>query len=200
MLHVKTFLLSSCVALSFHTTGKKLLYPYSLLWEGIGFKYANMHMYFFQESLLSSFMSLPFRISEESRSTTHAFLEGLTSRSFSLISSILHCSINPCFWEGLNVAGNRFYMHMYIHTCFFQEYLWISSIILTLIHSSLRGLQISLGKSLLSSFIASPFRTIGGIDFLASFRLGWLCLLPCNMLLYPSWFLNQGIDLMIVAC
>ena len=42
-----------------------------------------------------------------------------------------------------------------------------------LIHSSLRGLIdffLSLGKSLLSSFIAGPFHVVERIDFLASFH------------------------------
>ena len=41
-----------------------------------------------------------------------------------------------------------------------------------LLHSSLRGLIafIYLGKSLLSSFIAGPFRAVEWIDFLASFH------------------------------
>ena len=33
----QSVLLSSCIALSFHTTRERLFYPYSLLWEGIGF-------------------------------------------------------------------------------------------------------------------------------------------------------------------
>ena len=35
----QTFLSSSYITLSFHTTRKQLFYPYSLLWEGIGFIY-----------------------------------------------------------------------------------------------------------------------------------------------------------------
>ena len=44
----QTFLLSSCIAWSFHTK-EKLFYPYSPLWEGIGYIY----IYIFQESLSS---------------------------------------------------------------------------------------------------------------------------------------------------
>ena len=54
-------------------------------------------------------MSLPFQISEECHSTTHSFLKGLSSLYFSILSSvILHCSINSCFWERVDVACQTF--------------------------------------------------------------------------------------------
>ena len=54
-------------------------------------------------------MSLPFHISEECHSTTHSFLKGLSSLCFSILSSVvLHCSINSCFWEGVDIACQTF--------------------------------------------------------------------------------------------
>ena len=54
-------------------------------------------------------MPLPFQISEECHSTTHSLLKGLSSLYFSILSSvILHCSINSCFWEGVDVACQTF--------------------------------------------------------------------------------------------
>ena len=46
---------------------------------------------------------------EKCLSTTRSFLKGLSSLRFSRISSIiLHCSLNPCFWEGVDVTCQAF--------------------------------------------------------------------------------------------
>ena len=46
---------------------------------------------------------------EKCLSTTRSFLKGLSSLRFSRISSIiLHCSLNECFWEGVDVACQAF--------------------------------------------------------------------------------------------
>ena len=70
----QSFLLSSCIALSFHTTRKNystLIHPFGRGW------------------VLYIYISL--------------------SLSFSRISSIiLHCSINPYFWDGAHVASQAF--------------------------------------------------------------------------------------------
>ena len=72
--------------------------------------YLFIYIYFFQESLLSSLMFLPFQTSEKCHWITQSFLEGLISVYFSINSSInLHCSINPCFWKGVDVACHFFY-------------------------------------------------------------------------------------------
>ena len=72
----QTFHLLSRNALSFHYARKKLLYPYSPLWEGIDI----IHIYI------------------------HTFLSRISS-------IILHCSINPCFWEGWTLHVKRFVYH-----------------------------------------------------------------------------------------
>ena len=54
----QTFHLLSCIALSPILLGQ-ILYPFWLLWEGVDFIYIYIYINFFQESILSSFMSLP---------------------------------------------------------------------------------------------------------------------------------------------
>ena len=68
-----------------------------------------IYLFFFQEFLLSFFMSVPFHICRKVP-FDHSFLsEGIDFSVFSLVSSvILQCSINPCFWEGVDVACQTF--------------------------------------------------------------------------------------------
>ena len=79
----QTFLLSPCIALSFHATRKNyptLIHSFGMglfgFWKNI---YRYIYIDFFQQSLLLSFMSLPFQISEECHSTTHSLLNGWIS-------------------------------------------------------------------------------------------------------------------------
>ena len=53
----QTFLLSSCIALSFHTTRKNYATPIHSFGRGL-ILYIYIHIFFFQESLLSSFIAL----------------------------------------------------------------------------------------------------------------------------------------------
>ena len=64
MLHVKLFFFSSCIALSFHTTRKNSLPLFTPL--GGDWFYIYIYIFFFQESLLSSFMPLSFQTLENS--------------------------------------------------------------------------------------------------------------------------------------
>ena len=75
-----SFIILHCPLIPYYW--EKLPYSYSLLWEGVYFIYIDVYTNFVQSSLLSSFMSLPLRISEECHSTTHSFLKGLTSHLF----------------------------------------------------------------------------------------------------------------------
>ena len=112
MLHAKLFFLSFCIALSFHATRKKLFYPFSLLWEGIGFIYIYIYIYlknlFYHPSLLY-----------------RRLWEGVdvackTFRLSSCIALSFHTTRKNCstlidsFGRGLVV-----YMYIYIHV--FQE-------------------------------------------------------------------------------
>ena len=81
----QTFLLSSCIAFSSHTTREKLFYPHSLFWEGIALIYIPLYLFICWFILFYS----------------NIFL----SRIFSII---LHCPISPCFWEGVDVACQTF--------------------------------------------------------------------------------------------
>ena len=128
----QTVLLSSCFALSFHTTRAK---NYSTLIHSFGrglflYIYIYTYRYFFQEILLSSFIALSknafgrgwmlhaklffyhptlpchsILLGKNYSILIHSFGRGLIlyipafllSRIYSII---LHCSINPCFWEG----------------------------------------------------------------------------------------------------
>ena len=84
----------SCVARSFHATMDMLFYPHSILWEGTHF-HISVQKSFLDSSVLH-FSPIP----------NFAFLsEGVDFSVFSTVSSItLHCSINPCLWEGVGVA------------------------------------------------------------------------------------------------
>ena len=80
-----------------------IFYPHSLLWEGVHFPIS------FQKSFLDS-STLHFSpIANFRKMPLISFLKGLILRYFSIVSSIiLHCSINPCFWEGVAVACQTF--------------------------------------------------------------------------------------------
>ena len=86
----------------------KLVYPYSPLWAGFDFictinTYISFNNLFYHPSCHSHSKS------EECHSTTHSFLKGLSSLCFSILSSVvLHCSINSCFWEGVDIACQTF--------------------------------------------------------------------------------------------
>ena len=82
---------------------------------------------------------------------------------------ILHCSVNPCFWEGVDVACQTFLLSSYIALSFHttREELFNHS---TLIHSFGRGLIIYIyiyiylfifQEYLLSSFIALSIHAFG---------------------------------------
>ena len=95
--------LSSCIALSFHATMDMIFYPHSLLWEGVHFPIS------FQKSFLDSSILHFSPIANFRKMPLISFLKGLIFRYFSIVSSIiLHCSINPCFWEGVAVACQTF--------------------------------------------------------------------------------------------
>ena len=98
----QTCLLSSCIALSFHTTRKKQLYPYSLLGRG-----------------LILYIYIPI--------------------FFSTVSSIiLHCSITPCFWEGVDFACQTFPLS----SCIALSFHTTRKNYPTLVHSFGRGLTL----------------------------------------------------------
>ena len=128
----QAFLLSSCIVLSFHTTRKTILslftpligdwfYIYIYLsripiilhcsinpcfWEGVHVARPTF--------LLSSCIALSPTLLEKTILPLFTLLGGdwflyiyivLLSRNSSII---LHCSINPCFWEGVDVAFQTF--------------------------------------------------------------------------------------------
>ena len=149
--------------------------------------FANIYIYiyFFQEYLLSSFMPFPFHTLRKAYLTIRSLLQRL----------------NPlCLFKRL-----LYHPSMLHHSilCRGQLGLFPCSMLSALIHSSLRGLIdfISLWESLFyhPSLLAHSVLLKGLISllpFTALFYhplLGWLCLLPCNILLYPSPLLNQGI-------
>ena len=100
----QSVLLSSCIALSFHTARENCSTLIDSFGRGL-VVYIYVYIHFFQESLLSSFMSLPFHTFRK-MPFDHSFLsKGLSSLYFSIVSStILHCSISPCFWEGVDIG------------------------------------------------------------------------------------------------
>ena len=104
------FILSSCITLSFHTT-RKIFYPYSRLWEGIDF--ISIYIYTFLSRIPSIILhASPIPNFRKFHSTIHSFLEGVISLHFSIVSSVIvHCSINPCFWERVDVACHFFFFH-----------------------------------------------------------------------------------------
>ena len=105
----QSFLLSSCIALSFHTTRKNystLIHPFGRGWvlHTFIYTYISFRNLFYHPSCLSQSTLL-----EKCHSTSHSFLKGLNSLYFSAVSFIiLHCPINPCFWEGVHVASQAF--------------------------------------------------------------------------------------------
>ena len=103
----QTFLLSSCIALSFHTTRKN----YATLIPPFG-RGLILYIYIY----------------------TYFFLSRISP-------IILHCSVNPCFWEGVDVACQTFLLSSYIALSFHttREELFNHS---TLIHYFGRGLII----------------------------------------------------------
>ena len=112
MLHVKLILLSSCIALSFHTTRKN----YSTLIHPFG-RGLILYLYIYTHTFLSRIPSIILHASlipnfRKCHSTIHFFLQGMISLYFSKVSSIIvHCPINPCFWEGVDVACQFLFFH-----------------------------------------------------------------------------------------
>ena len=110
MLHVKLFFFSSCIALSFHTTRKN--YPTLIHSFGRGLiLYLYIHIFLSRIPfiILHAFLIPNFR---KFHSTIHSFLEGVISRYFSIVPSIIfHRAINPCFWERVDVACQFFFFH-----------------------------------------------------------------------------------------
>ena len=87
---------------------EKLLYPYSPLWEGIDFisiyTYISFKNLFYHPSCFSHS-----KLQKNAIGSLISFLKGLISLYFSIVSSVIvHCSINPCFWEGVDVACQTF--------------------------------------------------------------------------------------------
>ena len=110
MLHVKLFFYSSCIALSFHTTRKSCSTLIHSFGRGL---ILNLYIHTFLSRIpsiiLHAFLIPNFR---KFHSTIHSFLEGVISLYFSIVSSVIvHCSINPCFWERVDVACQFFFFH-----------------------------------------------------------------------------------------
>ena len=105
-----SFIILHCSVIPYHW--KKLLYPYSPLWEGIDFIF--LHTYIYIHTFISRILSIILHASlipnfRKCHSTIHSFLEGMISLYIWKVSSIIvHCSINPCFWEGVDVACQTF--------------------------------------------------------------------------------------------
>ena len=150
-----------------------------------------IYIYFFQEYFLSSFMPVPFH----------------TLRKAYLTSRPLLKTFNPlCLFK-------RFLYHpsLLYHSILWRGQLgrFPCSMLSALIHSSLRGLIdcIYLWESLFyhPSLLAHSVLLKGLISLLPFTTLfyhpllGWLCLFPCNILLYPSSFLSQGIVFFKIA-
>ena len=167
---------------------RKILYPHSPFWEGIDSS-INICIYinisFKNIFYLSSFMPVPFHTLRKAYLTIRPLLKRLNPlclfKRFLYHPSLLYHSI---LWRG---QLGRFPCNM----------------LSALIHSSLRGLIdcIYLWESLFyhPSLLAHSVLLKGLISLLPFTTLfyhpllGWLCLLPCNILLYPSSFLSQGI-------
>ena len=105
MLYVKLILLSSCIALSFHTTRKNystLIHPFG---RGL-ILYFYTHIYIYTYIYFKNPFYHPSRLSpipnfRKCHSNIHSFLEGMISLHFLINPSInIQCSINPCFWKG----------------------------------------------------------------------------------------------------
>ena len=99
---------------------------------------------------------------EKCLSTTHSFLEGLNSLYFSVVSFIiLHCSLNPCFWEGVDVACQTFLLSSCIALSFHTTRKNYS----TPFHAFGRGLVLVIylffHEALLSSFIVLSMHAFG---------------------------------------
>ena len=105
----QTFLLSSCIALSFHTTRK----DYSTLIDSFGRgMILDIYIEFKQESLLSSFMSLSFQTLEKCHLTTHFLAEGIESSVFSKDSSIILIALSiHAFGRGWLLHVKLFFYH-----------------------------------------------------------------------------------------
>ena len=110
MLHVKLFFYSSCIALSFHTTRKNCSTLIHSFGRGlILYLYIHTFLSRIPSIILHAFLIPNFR---KFHSTIHSFLEGVISLYFSIVSSVIvHCSINPCFWERVDVTCQFFFFH-----------------------------------------------------------------------------------------
>ena len=103
-------ILPSCIALSFHTTRKNC----SILIHSFGrglilYLYIHTFLSRIPSIILHAFLIPNFR---KFHSTIHSFLEAVISLYFSIVSSVVvQCSINPCFWERVDVACQFFFFH-----------------------------------------------------------------------------------------
>ena len=138
-MHVKLFFYHPALALSFHTTQKNystLIHSFGM---GLFFQSIYIYIHFCQESLLSSFISLSFQTLKQCRLTIHFLSEGIDfSVFFNSFFYHFHCSINPCFWEGVDVACKLFFYHPTL-LCYSML---LGKNYSTLIHSFDRGLII----------------------------------------------------------
>ena len=92
-MHVKLFV--------YHPT----LLCYSML---LGNNYSTL-IHSFDRGFIIYIYTLPFHTLETCYSTIRSLLKGLISLYFTKLSSIIfHCPINPCFWEGTDVACQTF--------------------------------------------------------------------------------------------
>ena len=117
MLHVKLLFFASCIALSFHATRKNCSTLIHSFGRGL-ILYLYIHTFLSRISsiILHAFLIPNFR---KFHSTIHSFLEGVISLYFSIVSSVIvHCSINPCFWEGVDVACQTFHLSSYFALSF----------------------------------------------------------------------------------
>ena len=150
-------LFSPCIALLFHATRKKLFYPYSLLWEGVDFisiytyTYISFKNIFYHPSCFSHF-----KLQKNAIGSLISFLEGLISVYFSINSSInFHGSINPCFWEGVDVACQMLHVNSSFSCCIALLFHAARKNYSTLIHSFGRGLILFLYIHIFLSRISS---------------------------------------------
>ena len=112
MLHVKHILLLSCIALSFHTNRKNystLIHPFG---RGL-ILYLYIHIFLSRiSSIIPHVSPIPNFRNKNAIGSLMSFLKGVISLYFSIVSSVIvHCSINPCFWEGVDVACQFFFFH-----------------------------------------------------------------------------------------
>ena len=79
---------------------------------GGGWFYIHLYIHKFLSRIYSIILHVsPTPNLKKCHSTTDSFLKGLNSLYISIVSFIiLHCSISPCFWEGVDVACQTFHL------------------------------------------------------------------------------------------